>query len=638
MHKRVIWRALVASLLALSASVALWSAPAAAAPPTVATGSGYATTRGVQVAVPGVSVNDGGLTSLRVTVAVQGSAGTVTLTTTTGLTFDTGDGTADPTIEFRASTTNANTALATLRFTPAAGYTGSASIVVTVTDGTLTFGDHYYEYVADAGIQFDAALNAAAARTYYGRQGYLATITSSDENTFAYSKISGEGWIGAYAANVSNRQEWRWITGPEAESPDAVGSGGERGLPFFTGVSLSVCGTTTGTSVISGRYSNWASGEPNNACNELAAHFLTNGQWNDYNVANPNIDGYVVEYGGLSTDTPEAPPSGSANLTVTVAPDLPTAPVNPSATPGTTTATVSWSAPVDNGGAVITGYTVTSEPGGQTCTTSGATSCTVGGLTPATSYTFAVRATNSAGTGPAATTAPATTSAPGLPGAPVNPSATTGDTTAIVSWSPPVDDGGAAISGYTVTSEPGGQTCITSGATSCTVSGLTPGTSYTFAVRATNSVGTGPAASTAVATSITPGIASDRPVTEVNGQVLVTGENFAPNTAVELWLHSDPVLLTTVTTDANGAFSQLVTMPAGATGQHEIHAVGTNRSGQPATQVVGITITAPQLAITGSQPAVLAALASMMVLAGMLLVRRSERLVTARRNAEGTIG
>ena len=82
---------------------------------------------------------------------------------------------------------------------------------------------------------------------------------------------------------------------------------------------------------------------------------------------------------------------------------------------GQTTATVSFTAPEFNGGAAITSYTAVSSPGNITASISqaGSGTITVTGLTPATTYTFVVRATNSAGTSQNSSVSnPITTSVP----------------------------------------------------------------------------------------------------------------------------------------------------------------------------------------------------------------------------------
>lgn len=79
------------------------------------------------------------------------------------------------------------------------------------------------------------------------------------------------------------------------------------------------------------------------------------------------------------------------------------------------------------------------------------------------------------------------------PGIPYSVSITAGDGSAVVSWAAP-GDGGATISGYTVTAAPGGATAQVPGvAREATVIGLTNGVAYRFTVTATNRVGTGPA-------------------------------------------------------------------------------------------------------------------------------------------------
>lgn len=89
-----------------------------------------------------------------------------------------------------------------------------------------------------------------------------------------------------------------------------------------------------------------------------------------------------------------------------------------------------------------------------------------------------------------------------VPGAPLSVSAVPSETTAAVTWGAPIANGGPAVTAYTVTATPGGVTCTaTPPATTCTVTGLTAGTAYSFAVTATNSVGTGPSVTTTATTT-----------------------------------------------------------------------------------------------------------------------------------------
>jgi hypothetical protein len=86
------------------------------------------------------------------------------------------------------------------------------------------------------------------------------------------------------------------------------------------------------------------------------------------------------------------------------------------------------------------------------------------------------------------------------PGTPVGVAGSAGNASVDLSWTAPADDGGSAVT-YTATSTPGGLTCTTT-STSCRVTGLTNGTSYTFSVTATNSVGS--SASSSATSALTP--------------------------------------------------------------------------------------------------------------------------------------
>jgi hypothetical protein len=240
---------------------------------------------------------------------------------------------------------------------------------------------------------------------------------------------------------------------------------------------------------------------------------LTNGTGYTFTVTATNA---------IGTGTSSTP---SASVTPgAIAPGVPT---SISASGGNVSATVSFTAPTDNGGSAITGYTVTSTPvgGGAAITATGASSSiTVTGLTNGTSYTFTVTATNSAGTGTASSASGAVTPAAIAPGVPTGIGASGGNNSALVSFTAPTDNGGAAISSYTVTSSPGGFTA-TGTLSPITVIGLTNGTLYTFTVTATNSVGTS-ASSTASAPVIpaitAPGAPTIISASGSNGRAIVS--------------------------------------------------------------------------------------------------------------------
>lgn len=117
-------------------------------------------------------------------------------------------------------------------------------------------------------------------------------------------------------------------------------------------------------------------------------------------------DGYL---GQISGSAPEPAPAPGPSFTV------PGAPTSVSRIAGNTQVVVYFTAPVNNGGTAITGYTVTSSPGGFTATGS-ASPLTVTGLTNGTAYTFTVIATNSIGNSAASSASPAVTPNTVVPG------------------------------------------------------------------------------------------------------------------------------------------------------------------------------------------------------------------------------
>ncbi len=75
---------------------------------------------------------DAGANSVEVTLSVTN--GVLTLVGTAGLSFTTGDGTADSSLVFSGSITDINAALATLTYSPTSGYNGAAVLSITTSD------------------------------------------------------------------------------------------------------------------------------------------------------------------------------------------------------------------------------------------------------------------------------------------------------------------------------------------------------------------------------------------------------------------------------------------------------------------------------------------------------------------------
>jgi hypothetical protein len=126
-----------------------------------------------------------------------------------------------------------------------------------------------------------------------------------------------------------------------------------------------------------------------------------------------------------------------------------------------------------------------------------ASSGTVNNLTPGTSYTFTVQASDRYGSGPASAQSGSVVplGSPTAPSPPTGVSALPATSQALLSWSAPSDNGGSPITSYAVTPHTGptslAPTTVTGSppATIATVPGLTNGTSYTFTVSASNVIG-----------------------------------------------------------------------------------------------------------------------------------------------------
>ena len=486
------------------------SAPSAAATPQAATAPGTPSSVQGTSFDSGVNVtwtapaSDGGsaITGYRITPYVNGVAQKATLTASSATSQYVGGLTNGTAYTFTVAATNAvgtggesspsaavTPAAAATRYTNVVfsdGFESSSLSAWTGTGGTGTV-------TVTRGAEHSGSFGARITNT----SGQFNLILKSLDTPLADSSVSfwaritpGAGIQTLAMARDQTSTHVQWLL---------MYDGNRQGVYFYP-----YKGSGTSTEIFSGantvpantwvlievRYTATATGGA-----QLYINGQTQSAWDvsgDYTQPSGNLGRVQLWNDSLST-------TDFDDVRVAAAPTAPDAPSNVQGTPHDKSVALTWSAPGSDGGSPITGYQITPYVNGtaQTpvLTNSTATSYTVTGLTNGTAYTFAVAAINANGTGAnSPQSAAMTPAAPTVPAAPTNVQGTPQDSAVAVTWTAPTD-GGSPITGYRVTPFINGtaQTPIATNSTSTnyTVTGLTNGTNYTFAVAAINAVGTG---------------------------------------------------------------------------------------------------------------------------------------------------
>ena len=305
------------------------------------------------------------------------------------------------------------------------------------TDGGAPITDYLIEYSSNSGSTWTTYVDTVSTAT-------IATIRSLPVGISVLFRVSAINARGTGAASLNSNsittigaltndpfagaEAFSGSTG--AVSSSTLTASRETGEPSHGGYGASSSiwykwvATQDGTLVVDTRLSNFDTllgaytGTQVNALTTLAANDDSGGGvWSSVTVSVVAGTSYffaIDGYGNRKGTT-------TLNWQFTAAPDptAPSAPRNVRGSAGDQSAALYWEAPLDNGSRTITSYVAVSNPGSKTCSSTGALTCTVRGLTNGIAYTFSVTATNSIGTSDASVaSAPVTPTAASTPEAP----------------------------------------------------------------------------------------------------------------------------------------------------------------------------------------------------------------------------
>ena len=306
----------------------------------------------------------------------------------------------------------------------------------------------------------------------------------------------------------------------------------------------------------------------------------------------------AVNATGMSGANTNAPINQICTAAPTVAP--PTAPVLSFSAVATTTATLAW-----NGGTGATSWTVTQvSPAtpAATVTINGTNSgAALTGLLPGTAYSFVVNAINAGGTTASNAVSFTTTVAP--PTAPVLSFSAVATTTATLAW-----NGGTGATSWTVTqvspATPAATVTINGTNSGAALTGLLPGTAYSFAVNAINAGGT--TASNAVSfttiatapaapTGVTPTAVRTNGWPSINVAWTTPAGSTATQVAVQRRNGNNGAWGASILVPASGPYLDRTVNP-GTSYSYRVQAL--NAAGQASAWVTVTAVTAPSTART----------------------------------------